>query len=470
MSRAAALDKTALEKGLPCDLAAERFVLGSVLLNGERLSEVAGTVTADDFSLESHRRIYGRILQLAEIGKKIDHFTVASELQRFGELESVGGLTALVDLDTGLPHIAHLDAYVALIRDKSALRRIILASQHLMNRALMAEESPDDILAGAEELLLGIGEDRQAGDEGLMSAGDFLRKFPGGFQNFIDPAKREKGFSTGFIKLDEMTGGLRAGELIILAARPGVGKSGLALNIAWNVATRSLAPVGIFSLEMSRESLLLRMLCSAARVDSQRLRTGYLNPSEREKIRAAANRLVDAPIYIDDTSNLGLMELHAKIRRFEHQTKQRLGLVIVDYLQLMASKGKAENENRELGRLTRGMKLMSKELGCPFLVLSQLSRGTEARTGDKRPQLQDLRGSGSIEQDSDIVAFIYRPEMHSSDREDLRGLAELLISKNRSGPIGKVDLIFLHAQVRFENQADDLGEIPPDGERLPYAD
>ncbi len=449
------------EKGLPAAIAEEKLVLGSILLDGERFSDVAAIISQDDLALESHRRIFARMLDLHERGEKIDRITVAGELMRRGELESVGGLTMLVSLDEGMPVIASVDAYIRAIKDKSALRKIAVSAQHLMNRAMLAEESPEDILAGAEETLLGIGETRHS-DAGLVQGGDFLRNFPGGFNAFAEPAKRDQGIKTGFTKFDEMTGGLRGGELTILGARPSMGKSALAMNIAWNVA-RQGETVAVFSLEMSIESLMLRVMCSAARVDSQRLRAGYLNELDRGKIRTARDLMLEAPLYVDDSSNIGLLELHSKLRRWKKKLKDRPpGLVVVDYLQLMARAGRGDNANQDVSRLSRGLKLMSKELQCPFLVLSQLSRATEQRAGDKRPILSDLRESGSIEQDADVVAFIHRPIMYHRDREDLKGVAELILAKQRSGPCGRIDLVFLDAQVRFDNRAEDLGDLPPE--------
>ena len=449
----------ALEKGLPANIDAERFILGSVLLDDSRFIEIAGLLMADDFALEKHRRIYTRMIELHETGEKIDRVTLANQLLRYNELESVDGLSYLVSLDDGLPHIANLDSYIRIIRDKATLRRIALASQNLLNRALLAEEEPGTILAGAEETLLRLGETRT--EKGLMTPLEVIQNYEGGLNAFLDPSRRVKGISTGFTRLDEMTGGLHAGELIILAARPSMGKTAFALNICWHVATRLFHPVAIFSLEMSQESLLTRMLCAAARVDSQRFRAGYLNETERQKLRAAANQMVEAPIFIDDTAGVNLMDMHAKLRRIQ-QSGQKLGLVVVDYLQLMSGRGRSENRNQEVSQMSRGLKLLSKELGCPFLVLSQLSRAPETRQGDHRPQLADLRESGSIEQDADLVGFIFREEVYKRDREDLRGLAELIVAKQRNGPIGKVDLVFLHALTKFENRAEDLGELPPE--------
>jgi replicative DNA helicase len=447
----------ALQKGLPANIDAEKFILGSVLLDDSRFVEIAGILNNDDFALEKHRRIFTRMNDLHARDERIDRVTLANELLKYNELESVDGLSYLISLDDGLPHIANLDSYVKIIRDKASLRRIAISAQQLMNRALMAEEDPSEVLAGAEETLLKLGESR--GTKGLATPEEVIRNYEGGINAFLDPSKRIKGISTGFTKLDEMSGGLHPGELIIVAARPSMGKTALALNMCWHVATRLFQPVVIFSLEMSQESLLTRMLCSAARVDSQKFRAGYLNEQERQKLRQAANTMIEAPIYIDDTSGVNMMDMHAKLRRLQ-QSGQKPGLVVVDYLQLMSVRGRVENRNQEVSQLSRGMKLLSKEIGCPFLVLSQLSRAPETRQGDHRPQLSDLRESGSIEQDADLVAFIFREEVYKRDREDLRGLAELIIAKQRNGPIGKIDLVFLHAMTKFENRAEDLGDLP----------
>src|SRR6266853_2515290 len=449
----------AFERGLPANADAERFVLGSILLNQDVYFQVAGAIEPEDFSLEKHRRIFSRMKDLYARGEKIDRLTIANELMKQGQLESVDGFSYLISLDEGLPQIANLDSYIRIVKDKATLRKLIFSAQKVIDRCLIGEDEPDEILAGAEESLLKLGEARSG--ERLESPSSIIEKFPGGVNAFLDPSQRVSGLSTGFTKLDEMTGGMHGGELIILAARPSMGKTALALNIAWHVATRLFQPVAIFSLEMSQESLLTRMLCAAARVDSQRFRAGYLNEQERQKLRAAASQMVDAPLYIDDTAGINLMDMHAKLRRLQ-QSGQKLGLVVVDYLQLMSVRGRTENRNQEVSQLSRGMKLLSKELGVPFLVLSQLSRAPETRQGDHRPQLSDLRESGSIEQDADLVGFIFREEVYKRDREDLRGVAELIVAKQRNGPIGKIDLVFLHAMTRFENRAEDMGDMPLD--------
>src|SRR5438477_4090336 len=445
-----------VEKGLPTNVDAERFVLGSILLDDSFFVQAAGTLEAGDFSLEKHRRIFTRMGDLQERGEKIDRITVANELMKFNELEACDGLSYLVSLDDGLPQIPNLDSYIRIVKDKAVLRRIIFTSQHMMNRALAGEEEPGEILAGAEETLLNLGEAQVKA--GLLNAGQILKSYEGGIEAFLDPSKRVKGISTGFTKLDEMSGGMHAGDLFILAARPSMGKTALALNIAQHVALKNKQTVAVFSLEMSKESLLTRMLCAAARVDSQRFRAGYLSQEERRKLSHALQELAEAPLYIDDTAGLHLMDMHAKLRRMK--AERDLKLVIVDYLQLMSGRGRFENRNQEVSALSRGLKLMAKELNVPMIVLSQLSRAVETRQGDHRPVLSDLRESGSIEQDADVVGFIFREEVYNREREDLRGLAELIISKQRNGPVGTVNLVFLHAQTKFENRAEDTGELP----------
>jgi len=448
----------ALDKGLPSNLDAERFVLGSILLNDNLYIQAAGDLEPDDFSLEKHRRIFSRMGELHERGERIDRVTIANELMRYNELESCDGLSYLVSLDDGLPQILNIDAYIRIVKDKAVLRRIIFASQHLMNRCLIGEEEPDEILAGAEETLLKLGESRVKA--GLVSPRQVIDDYQGGLNAFLDPSKRVKGISTGFTRFDEKTSGLHAGDLFILAARPSMGKTALALNIAHHVATKVKRTVAVFSLEMSKESLLTRMLCATARVDSQKFRAGYLSADERKRLQAAASSLVEAPLFIDDTAGIHMMDIHAKLRRLK--AEQGLGLVVVDYLQLMSGRGRFENRNQEISTISRGMKLLAKDLNVPMLVLSQLNRAPETRQGDHRPQLSDLRESGSIEQDADLVAFIFREEVYRPNDESLHGQAELILAKQRNGPVGKIELVFLHEFTKFENRAADLGESAED--------
>jgi replicative DNA helicase len=446
----------ALEKGLPANIDAEKFVLGAILLDDSNFIQVAGFLDPEDFSLEKHRRIFLRMRDIADRGERIDRVTVANELMKQNQLESIDGLSYLVSLDDGLPQIFALDSYVKIVKDKSTLRRIVFASQKLIDRCIIGQEEPEEILAGAEETILKLGETR-AGDT-LVNTEQILSNFEGGINVFLDPSKRIKGTSTGFYKFDEMTAGMHEGELIILAARPSMGKTALALNIAHHVATSVQDPktVAVFSLEMSNDSLLTRMICAASMVDQQKFRAGFLNQDERRRLQMELGRLVQAPLYIDDTSGTNLMDVHAKLRRLK--AEQGLGLVIIDYLQLMSSRGRSENRNQEVSAISRGLKLMAKEMKVPFLVLSQLSRAPETRPGDHRPQLSDLRESGSIEQDADLVMFIYREEVYNRDREDLKGKAKLIIAKQRNGPIGDVNLVFIHHATKFENPLNDVDD------------
>src|SRR6202011_5553571 len=289
----------ALERGLPANLDAERFVLGSILMDDSSFIQIAGSLEAGDFCLEKHKRIFSRMAELYERGERIDRVTVANELMKHNQLESIDGLSYLVSLDDGLPAISNLDSYVRIVKDKSILRRIIFNSQKLIDRCVLGEEEPEVILSSAEESLLKLGESRAK--DALANPDRIIREFDGGLNAFLDPSKRIKGIGTGFTKLDEMTGGMHAGELIILAARPSMGKTALALNIAQHVAAKLDKTVAVFSLEMSKESLLTRMLCASARVDSQKFRSGYLNSEERQRLQVAASQLVRAPLFIDDT-------------------------------------------------------------------------------------------------------------------------------------------------------------------------
>ena len=448
----------ALEKGLPQNLDAERFVLGGILMNDSAYVQVAGLLEQNDFSLEKHRRIFARMADLYARGERIDRVTLANELMKQNQLESCDGLSYLVSLDDGLPALANLDSYVRIVKDKSILRRIIFTSQKLIDRCILGDEAPEQILAGAEENLLKLGDTGTR--DTLLNPQQIVEDYEGGINAFLDPSKRISGLSTGFTRFDEKSGGLHEGELIILAARPSMGKTALALNIAQHVATHpSLRKtVAVFSLEMSRESLLTRMICSRARVDQQKFRAGYLNSDERRRLQVALMELVEAPLFIDDSSDTNLMDVHAKLRRL--QSEHGLGLVIIDYLQLMSSRTRYDNRNQEVSALSRGLKLLAKDLRVPMLVLSQLSRAPETRPGDHRPQLSDLRESGSIEQDADLVGFIFREEVYKRDNKELEGLAELIIAKQRNGPTGVVNLMFLKEYTKFENRTADLGEIP----------
>ena len=445
-----------VEQSLPDNLDAERFVLGAVMSSDAAFLQVAGTLAAEDFSLEKHRRIFLRMNDLHERGDKIDRVTLANELMKQGQLQSVDGLSYLVSLDDGLPRLYNLESYVDIVKEKALLRRIIMLSQDTISRCMNCEDEAHQILGTVEDALMKLGDVQSKNS--LANPAQIITEYEGGINAFLDTSKRIKGISTGYLKFDELTGGLREGELFILAARPAMGKTALALNIAQHVTSNPTNPkaVAVFSLEMSKESLLTRMLCASARVDQQRFRAGYLNPDERRSLQEAMYQMVESPLFIDDSAGTNLMDVHSKLRRL--QAEHDLGLVVIDYLQLMQGRGRFENRVQEISSLSRGFKLMSKELRVPFLVLSQLSRAPETRPGDHRPMLSDLRESGSIEQDADMVAFIFREEVYRPDKESLKGMAELILAKQRNGPTGRVKLAFLNRFTKFENLATDTGD------------
>ena len=451
-------DDPLVTKGLPYSSDAERFVLGAILLDESNYSEAAAQLTEHDFHLERHRRIWAAIARVVEARNRLDRINVAEELQRANHLESVGGVSYLVTLDDGLPQLFSVGSFIRIVKEKSSLRAIVHSAHATMNRALMGDDLADDIVKDVTTAFLAIRDARA--DSGLIPLRDIVEGFEGGINALLDPSKRADGVRTGFLRFDEMTGGLREGELIILAARPSMGKTALAMDMARRIALRSegAKPVAVFSLEMSKQALLERLICADSYTDALKFRLGYLSADERHKLYLSTVRLADAPIHIDDSSSATLFDISLKARRM--QAEHGLGLIIIDYLQLMslghgASKssrrGDSYNRNQELGVITRGLKILAKDLRVPVMVLSQLSRAPDTRTGDHRPQLSDLRDSGAIEQDADLVAFVYREEVYKPDREDLKGLAKLILAKQRNGPVGDVNLVFLKTAATFEN-------------------
>jgi len=456
----------ALEKGLPTNVEAEQFVLGSILLDDVLFAHVASSLEPSDFNIQKHRRIYQRMTDLHERGENIEYLTLIEELEKRHELEACDGIAYIASLTEGMPRLSSIDSYIKIVKDKSLLRRLINTADGIIARCVEGGQEADELVAEAESAILRVGDSRLRST--LSNPREIVESFAGGIQAFLDPSKRVHGLSTPFVKFDEMTTGMHAGELIVIAARPAMGKTAFALNIAHHVALnlpeKPAQPVAMFSLEMSKESLLTRMLCAASRVDNHRFRGGYLNQDERRQLNAGLNQLVESRLFIDDSADTGLMEIGAKCRRL--QAEHGLGLVIVDYLQLMATRGRQDNRTQEISALSRGLKLLAKDLNCPVIALSQLSRAPEMRPGDHRPQLSDLRESGSIEQDADVVGFIYREEVYKPDREDLRGVAELIVAKQRNGPTGRIRLAFINKYAKFENLAEDVGA--GDEEEAPF--
>src|SRR5437899_6416634 len=444
-------DTAVAERTLPHNLEAERSVLGAILLHNDAFNLAAEVIDAADFFLDAHRRIFDKMVKLSERGDAIDLVTLKEELGRSSELDEVGGpayITALVD---GVPRSTNVEHYARIIKEKATLRNLIYSATKIVASAYEAEEDADVILDQAEHAIFAIADDKVR--DGFVS----LRELAQGSLETIEKLHSRKelitGVPTGFTDLDEMTSGLQPSDLVIVAARPSMGKTSLALNIAQHVGTRTDMTVGLFSLEMSKEQLFLRLLTSEARIDAHRLRGGFLGERDWGKLSQAIGTLSDTKIFIDDSPSIGVIEMRAKCRRLaaEHD----LDLVIIDYIQLMQGRGRFENRTLELGSISRSLKGLAKELRVPIVVLSQLSRAPESRS-DHRPQLSDLRESGALEQDADVVIFIYREDQYVDKTQpptDAQGVAELIVGKQRNGPTGVVKLAFIREFTRFENLA-----------------
>jgi len=442
----------ALERPLPHNLEAERSILGAVLLDNHALNAAVERLRTDDFFLPQHRHIFERMVQLAERQQAIDTITLMEDLARRGELEAAGGVPYLSQLADGLPRVTNVDHYARIVKEKAVLRNLIHSVSAIQEQALAAGDDADAILDRAESQIFQLAEDRVK--VGLTGVKDLVKEGFERLEKIFSEGRRITGLATGYASLDNETAGLQPSELIILAARPSMGKTALALNIAENVALRHHQPVAIFSLEMSKESLLLRLLSSQARVDAHKFRTGHLNRSDWSKLTASLAELGEAPIWIDDSASSTVLEMGAKARRLKRD--RGLSLVIVDYLQLVVPtlNRRSSNRQEEVSSISRALKALAKELKVPVLVLSQLTRAPERE--ERKPQLADLRESGAIEQDADMVLFINRPNFYKTDIPDEeRAKAELIIAKQRNGPTGSLNFVFLSRHTRFEQAAPD---------------
>jgi len=445
-----------LEKdGLPASLHTERVILGAMLTDPVAVVDATAKLHPEDFSVDSHRRIYVVILELVELGYAIDAVTVADALKTKKELEAVGNQSYLASLQEGLPRHLAIENYVQIVKDKSILRNVMKVCEEGLNRAADQSEQSLGLLNDLESRLLEISEG--AVRRGLSDVGSIVSESFGSIDELMEQGQEVTGLQTFYTEFDRMTSGLQPGELTIIAARPSMGKTAWAINIAQNAALRGNKIVAVFSLEMSKESLLRRMLASEAMVGARKIQQGFIAKDDRGKLVNALERLVGSKIYIDDTPGIALAEMRAKARRLKQQ-EGGIDLIVVDYLQLMTAgaaggggKGRFENRTQEVSAISRGLKALAKELGVPVVALSQLSRGSEQRAGDKKPLLSDLRESGSIEQDADVVCFIHREEYYDRENEDLKGKAEIIIAKQRNGPTGSVQLAYIADFTRFEN-------------------
>ncbi len=433
------------DKTLPHNAEAERTVLGAVLVDNAAFNSAAEILTRDDFYREAHRRIFDAMAVLAERSQPIDLVTLKDELARSAALEAVGGAAYLGSLVDGVPRITNVEQWGRIIKEKAVLRNLIHASNRIVQACYEAEDEPAVILDRAEKAIFDIAERRLR--QGFVGIKEIVKESFRTIDQLSQSKELVTGLATGFVDLDERTSGLQKGDLVIVAGRPSMGKTSFCLNVAQHASFRAGETVGLFSLEMSKEQLVLRMLCADARVDAHRLRTGKLQEKDWARLAKAYADLSSSRIFIDDSATITPLEVRAKARRLK--AEHGLGLIIVDYLQLVSAAGRVENRQQEISSISRSLKGLAKELNVPVIALSQLSRAPEART-DRRPQLSDLRESGALEQDADVVMFIYREEEYKPSEEN-KGIAEIIIGKQRNGPTGMLKLAFIKEFTRFEN-------------------
>jgi replicative DNA helicase len=439
----------AAERTLPHNLEAERSVLGAILAHNDAFNLAVQVITPADFYRDAHRRIFERMIALNERNHAIDFVTLKEELARAGELDEVGGPAYIASLADGVPRATNVEYYARIVKEKATLRNLIYAANKILTNAYEADQESDLILDEAESAIFAVADDRLKA--GFVPMRDLVKESFPKIEQLFEQKRLITGVPTGFVDLDEMTRGLQPGDLIIVAARPSMGKTSLVLNIAQYVATQPDLTVGFFSLEMSKESLFVRLLTSEAQIDSHRLMSGAIGQRDYGKISHALETLSSMRLFIDDSANIGVLEMRAKARRL--QAEHGLSLLVVDYIQLMSGRGRFENRTLELAAISRSLKGLAKELSVPIVVLSQLSRAPESRS-DHRPQLSDLRESGALEQDADVVGLIYRDDVYNKDPNNPdAGTAELIIAKQRNGPTGIVKLAFLREQTRFASLA-----------------
>jgi replicative DNA helicase len=431
----------------PQHLEAEQSVLGGILIENEAINRVTEILDADDFYRDAHRKIFNALINLSERDEPADLITLTNELRKTDQLDSIGGASYLTSLIDSVPTAANIEYYAKIVKEKAILRKLIQTSTEIITQSYEDRGDVEVFLDEAERAIFEISEKRVR--PSFYSIRDIVKESFKTIERLFQKKELVTGVPSGFKELDRMTAGFQPSDLIIIAGRPSMGKTAFCLNVAQYAAIENKIPVAVFSLEMSKEQLVIRMLCSEAHVEGTRLRTGYLNESDWPKLTIAAGNLSEAPIYIDDTAALSVLELRAKARRLK--ADHGLGMVIIDYLQLMKGRARVENRQQEISEISRSLKALSKELSIPVIAVSQLSRKTEERTGN-RPQLSDLRESGAIEQDADLIIFIYRDEIYNRAEDNPnRGKAEVIIGKQRNGPIGKIDLAFLDKFTTFKD-------------------
>jgi len=440
----------------PHSVEAEQSLLGGLLLDNQAFDKIADLVSAEDFYRDDHRRLYRHLSKLIGEGKPADVVTVAESVEASEDKDRTGGPAYLGSLAQNTPSALNIRRYAELVRERAVQRRLAQVATEIAETALSPlGRDVHQLLDEAETRIMEVGDKGQRGTQGFEQIQPVLARVFERIDHLFHQENKSDvtGVPTGFIDLDERTAGLQPGELVIVAGRPSMGKTALALNFAEHVAVKNGIPVAIFSMEMGATQLAMRLLGSIARVDQHKMRTGRLNDEEWSRLSSWMGESHNAPIYIDETGALNSLELRTRARRM-HRQSGKLGLVVVDYLQLMSAAGGSQGENRatEISEISRSLKALAKELACPVVALSQLNRALETRN-DKRPMMSDLRESGAIEQDADLILFIYRDEVYFPEKIESRGIAEVIIGKQRNGPIGKVELTFLGEHTRFENRA-----------------
>ena len=436
-----------IEKVPPQNLEAEIAVLGSMLLDREVIPEVIEVINENQFYRDAHKKIYSSIIKLYDSNKAVDLITLIEGLRKDGALDEVGGPAYITSLASSVPTAANVVHYSKIVKEKFILRSLIDTGTQIVQESYTPSVNVDGLLDKAERLIFDISQDKIEGK--AVSLKDIVRSSIEAIDGLYQRKENITGVATGFHELDLMTAGLQKSDLIIIAGRPSMGKSALVLCIAEHIGTVERIPVAFFSLEMSKEQLVQRMLCSHARVNAHKVRTGFLSQADWPKLVSAAGRLADAPIYIDDTPALSILELKAKARRLKAQ--HDIQLIVLDYLQLMQGPARAENRQQEISEISRSLKALARELNVPLIAVSQLSRAVEQRS-DHRPQLSDLRESGAIEQDADLVILLMREEYYGQTEEN-RGIADIIIAKQRNGPVDTVKLAFMSEYMRFENMS-----------------
>jgi replicative DNA helicase len=439
------LDLMFLKKTPPHSLEAEKTVLGGILVNNDNLNVVLSIISPEDFYKEANIKIIEKIIALVDKGLPVDPLSLSEELQRAGALEEVGGASYLSSLMDGVPKSLNIEYYAKIIKEKALLRRLILSSAKVISDSYEQKEDADEILNEAQSAIIEVAEQRVK--PGFVPVSALARPTLDMIEYLAKRRDAVTGVPSGFRLLDNITAGFQKSEFVVIAARPSMGKTALCLNISQYVGIKTDYAVGFFSMEMAKEQIVIRLLCAESQLDIKKVRTGFISEREFEKIKLSAETLSRARIFLDETAALTIMEMKAKARRLK--LERNLDIVFVDYMQLMRPGGRFENRNQEMSFISRSLKELAKELQIPVVGISQLSRAPEKGRREPRPLLSDLRESGAIEQDADVVIFIYRPEVYRPEEEELKGIAEIIVAKQRNGPVGKVNLAFFHKYARF---------------------